>query len=165
MKRVLAAAVAAVLISAVGFAKESNEQQIRARIDAFADAWNKHDTVAMTAFWSFNGDLLNPVGRRAKGMTEIQKLFQEEHSAVMKQSTYKTNSTSIRFIEPELAFADSDAEISGVASPDGTTATIKPHVVTLWRNSGGQWWIVAARAYNYTPPPPPPAPPAPPVPK
>ncbi len=158
MKRVLAAAVAAVLISAVGFAKESNEQQIRARTDAFAEAWNKHDTAAMTAFWSFDGDLINPSGRRAKGMTEIQKLFTEEHSAAMKQSTYKTNSMSIRFIEPDLALVDSDVELSGVAAPDGTTATIKPHVVTLWRKSGGQWWVVSARAYNYLPPPAPPAP-------
>jgi uncharacterized protein (TIGR02246 family) len=158
MKRVLAAAAAAVLISALGFAKESNEQQIRARVDAFSEAWNKHDTVAMTAFWSFDGDLINPAGRMAKGMTQIQKLFQDEHSTVMKQSTYKTNSMPIRFIQPDLALADADTEISGVANPDGTTATIKVHVVTLWRKSGAQWWVVAARAYNYLPPPPPPAP-------
>ncbi len=153
MKRVLAAAVAAVLISAVGYAKESNENQIRARAEAFADAWNKHDTVAMTAFWSFDGDLINPAGRKAKGMTEIQKLFSDEHAAALKQSTYKINSMSIRFIAPDLAVGDSDAEISGVASPDGTMATVKLHVVTLWRKSGGQWWVVSARAYNYTPPP------------
>jgi uncharacterized protein (TIGR02246 family) len=158
MKRVLVAAVAAVLISAVGFAKESNEDQIRARVSAFADAWNKHDTVAMTALWSFDGDLINPSGRTAKGMTQIQKLFQDEHSTVMKQSTYTTTSTSIRFIEPALALVDAESEVSGVATPDGTTVTIKPHVVTLWRKTGGQWWIVAARAYSYLPPPPPPAP-------
>ena len=158
MKRVLAAAAAAVLISAVGFAKESNEEQIRARASAFADAWNKHDTVAMAAFWSFDGDLMNPLGRKANGMTQIQKLFQDEHSAAMKQSTYKTNSMSIRFIQPDIALGDADVEISGVANPDGSTATIKPHVTTLWRKSGGQWWIVSARAFSFTPPPPPPAP-------
>jgi len=158
MKRVLAAAVAAVLICAVGFAKESSEEQIRARAAAFADAWDKHDTVAMTALWSFDGDLINPFGRTAKGMTQIQKLFQDEHAAAMKQSTYKTNSMSIRFIDPDLALVDSDVEVSGVANPDGSTLTIKPHVTTLWRKSGGQWWVVAARAFNFTPPPPPPAP-------
>jgi len=161
MKRVLVAAVAAVLISAVGFANESDEQQIRARADAFAEAWNKHDPLAMTAFWSFDGDLINPSGRRARGMTEIQKLFTDEHAAAMKQSTYKINSMSVRFLQPDLALNDADVEVSGVAAPDGTTTTIKPHVFTVWRKSGGQWWVAAARAYSYLPPPPPPAPPAP----
>lgn len=157
MKRVLAAAVAAVLISAIGFAKESDEQKIRARTEEFADAWNKHDPAAMTALWSVDGDLINPFGRRAKSMTEIQKLFQDEHGAAMKQSTYKIVSQSVRFIEPNLALVDQDAEITGVANPDGTTATIKPHVAALMRKSGGQWWITSVRAYSYLPPPAPPA--------
>src|SRR5690349_12139234 len=59
MKRVLAAAVAAVLISAVGYA-QSDEEKIRARAQAFADAWNKHDTMGMAYLWSASGDLINP---------------------------------------------------------------------------------------------------------
>jgi uncharacterized protein (TIGR02246 family) len=112
----------------------------------------------MAYFWSVDGDLINPSGRKASGLTQIQRLFADEHGGPMKQSTYKIVSQSVRFIEPALALVDQDAEISGVANPDGTTGTIKPHVVILMRKSGGQWWIAAARPYNYLPPPAPPAP-------
>ncbi len=158
MRRVLAAAVAAVLICAVSFAQGSNEQQIRARSEAFAAAWNKHDPTEMAYFWSVDGDLVNPYGRSAKGLLEIQRLFQDEHSKGLKQSTYTITGQKVRFIAPNLAVVDQDAEISGIANPDGTTVTMKPHVVALWRKSGGEWWIVTARAYNYSPPPAPPAP-------
>ena len=158
MKRVLVAAVAAVLISAAGFAQKTDDQMIRDRITEFEDAWNKHDPAAMTALWSFDGDLINPSGRRAKGMTEIQKLFTDEQTTVMKGTTYKTTDTKIRWVGPDLAFLDLDVEITGVAAPDGTTATIKPHVFSVMRKSGGQWWTSSARAYAYLPPPPPPVP-------
>ena len=158
MKRVLVAAVAAVLISAAGFAQKTDDQMIRDRVAEFEDAWNKHDPAAMTAIWSFDGDLINPSGRRAKGMTEIQKLFTDEHAGLMKASTYKVTDTKIRFVGPDLAFLDTDVEVAGIANPDGTTATLKPHVFSVMRKSGGQWWIASARAYNYLPPPPPPAP-------
>src|SRR5437667_11752067 len=121
MKRVLATALAAVLISTVGFSADTPEQQIRNRIDEFAAAWNKHDPTAMAYFWSVDGDLINPSGRKASGLTEIQRLFQDEQNGVMKNSTYTVTSASIRMFDPTLAIVDSDAEIAGVTSPDGST--------------------------------------------
>ncbi len=158
MRRAFMATVLFVFVSGICVAAPSNEDQIRKRIDDFAATWNKHDATALAYFWSVDGDLINPFARKAKGLTEIQKLFQTEHSTAMKQSTFKVNSVSIRFIEPTLALVDADAEISDVANPDGTTATIKPHLTNLMRKSGGQWWIVAARAFIFQLPPPPPAP-------
>src|SRR5437899_7348393 len=159
MKRVLAAAAAAVLISTVVYA-QSDEEKIRARAQEFADAWNKHDPTAMAYFWSVDGDLINPSGRKASGLTEIQRLFADEHgqNGPMKQSTYKSVSAKIRFLEPTLALLDQDIEISGITAPDGSMVTQKSHVAALLRKSGGQWWINSVRAYNYLPPPPPPAP-------
>jgi uncharacterized protein (TIGR02246 family) len=133
--------------------------------DDFAAAWNKHDPTAMAYCWSADGDLINPFGRRAKGLTEIQRLFQDEQNGPMKNSTFTITSFSMRYLDATYATVDADAEISGVATPDGSTATIKPHVFNLMRKSGGKWWIAAARAYSYTPPPPPPPPPPAPVPK
>ena len=112
----------------------------------------------MAYFWSADGDLINPSGRKAKGLTEIQRLFQDEHNGVMKNSTYTMTSLSIRFLDPTLALVDDDAEISGMTSPDGSTVNLKAHVFNVLRKSGGKWWIVSARAYAFLPPPPPPAP-------
>jgi uncharacterized protein (TIGR02246 family) len=167
MVRVLGATLIAILLCGAATAppakstappSKSNEAQIRERADEFAATWNKHDPTNLAYFWSVDGDLINPFGRKAKGLTEIQRLFQDEHSKGMKDSTYTFTSMSVRFLAPELALVDGDAEISGVASPDGTVATLKPHVTSVWRKSGGKWWIAAARAFIYVPPPPPPAP-------
>jgi uncharacterized protein (TIGR02246 family) len=144
---------------------KSNEEQIRDVADEFAAAWNKHDPTAMAYVWAADGDLINPFGRRARGLTEIQRLFQDEQNKDMKNSTFTIKSFSIRFIDSTLALVDSDAEISGLTNPDGSAMTIKPHVFNVMRKSGGKWWITAARAYNYTPPPPPPPPAPAPVPK
>ena len=160
MARVMMASVAAILISAVAVAKESNDQQIRNRVAEFEAAWNKHDPQAMAAVWSAEGDLINPFGRKARGIAEIVKLFQEEQTGVMKSSTFSVTAVSVRYVEPTLALVDADAEISGIASPDGSPApTLKPHITNLMRKSGGKWWILAARAMNYMSPPPPPSPP------
>jgi len=162
MVRVFTATFIAALLSAaaLGQPAKSNEQQIRERLDEFAATWNKHDPTNMAYFWSVDGDLINPAGRKAKGLTEIQRLFQDEQNGVMKNSTYSVTSASIRMLEPTLAMVDSDAEITGVANPDGSTATLKPHVAILMRKTGGIWWVVTARAYTFfiPPPPPPPAP-------
>ena len=157
MKRVLAAAAAAILISTVVYA-QSDEEKIRARAQEFADAWNKHDAMAMAYLWSVDGDLVNPFGRRASGLTEIQRLFQDEHSKAMKNTTYTITGIKVRFLDPTTAILDEDAELAGVPNPDGTTVTLKPHVTAVMTKSGGQWWLSAVRAFSYMPPPAPPAP-------
>jgi uncharacterized protein (TIGR02246 family) len=168
MVRLLGGSLMAVLLCAATPAPPavSNDAQIRQVADDFAAAWNKHDPTAMAYFWSAEGDLINPSGRKAKGLTEIQRLFQGEHNGPMKNSTYATTAMSIRYLDSTLALMDNDAEISGIAAPDGSTSSLKAHVFNVLRKSGGKWWVVSARAYVYLPPPPPPPPPPPaPVPK
>ena len=156
MKRVLAATFVGLLISSFAFAQKSDEEMILARAQDFADAWNKHDPTALAYFWSADGDLINPMGRRASGLTEIQRLFASEQSTAMKNTTYTIKGMKIRFLNPQMAVVDQDAEVSGITNPDGTTITMTPHVMAVVTKSGGQWWLTSVRAYSYVPPPPPP---------
>lgn len=153
MRRTLVLFLFLALVSSVSFAALSNEEQIRKRIDEFAAAWNKHDPTEMAYLWSADGDLINPFGQKASGLLQLQRLFQTEQSGPLKQSTFTVGRTSVRFLEPGLALLDADVEITGIANPDGTTGTIKPHVTNLMRKSGGQWWIVSSRAFLFPPPP------------
>jgi uncharacterized protein (TIGR02246 family) len=154
MKRFLMVVLSFALITIPLMAVESGEAAIRASEEAFAAAWAAHDAKAMAAFWAPDGDLINPSGRLAKGRAEIEKLFQDEHAMAMKQSTYKPGLLTVRFVEPDIAFAESDSEISGITNPDGTSApTMKVHVNRLVRKKGGKWWIVAARPVIYPPAP------------
>lgn len=158
MKRVLAATFMGLLISSFAFAQKSDEEMIRARAKEFADNWNKHDATAMAYLWSADGDLINPMGRRASGLTEIQRLFADEHSKAMKDTTFTITGMKVHFINPQLAIVDQDGEVTGIANPDGTTMSMKPHVVAVMTKSGGQWWLASVRAYAFVPPPAPPAP-------
>ena len=111
------------------------EQHLRQVADDFAAAWNKHDPTAMAYFWSADGDLINPSGRKAKGLTEIQRLFQDEQNGAMKNSTFTITSFSMRYLDSTYASVDADAEISGVATPDGSIITIKAHVFNVMRKT------------------------------
>ena len=126
--------------------------QVRAVGDSFAAAWNKHDAKMMAAMWAPDGDLMNPSGRYASGQAEIQRLFQEEHSAVMKTSTYKNLRSSVHPIDADAAVGDWDIEISGMTGPDGKAVPVqKTHVTCVLKRAGGKWWIESARAYNLLP--------------
>jgi uncharacterized protein (TIGR02246 family) len=154
MRRVLIA-VSSILIAGNLLASKAEEAAVHKMADDFAVAWNRHDVKAMAGFWAPDGDVINPFGRWAKGRAEIEKLFQDEHSTMMKKTTFKHTGTSVRFVEPELAFADFDIEITGILNPDGKTAPLfKAHSGELLRKSAGKWWVVAARVATYPPPPP-----------
>ena len=148
----LVAFVPALPISA---AAPSAEAQIRKVGDDFAAAWNKHDPTEMAYLWSADGDLINPFGKKASGLLQIQRLLESEQTTFMKNSTLKITSMSVRMLEPTLAIVDADLEIEGIANPDGTTVTLKPHVTNLMRMSGGRWWIASSRAFLFPPPAPP----------
>lgn len=138
--------------------KEAREAELRARLDAFAAAWNNHDAKEMSEIWAADGDLINPFGRMAHGRAEIEKLFQDEHSGALKHSTFKITNSSIRFLESEIAVVDSDAEITGIVNPDGTPGpTMNPHLTAVMKKSAGKWWMISGRAFSYLRPSSPPA--------
>jgi uncharacterized protein (TIGR02246 family) len=153
MKRYSMAILTFALITIPLLAMEPRDAAIRATEDAFAAAWNAHDAKTMAASWAKDGDLINPFGRVAKGRDEIEKLIREEHATAFKQSIYKPGAISVRFIEPEIAFAESDTELSGITNPDGTTSTMKVHVIRLMQKKDGKWWTVSARPVIYPPRP------------
>jgi uncharacterized protein (TIGR02246 family) len=149
MDRRILAALAAVFMFVSPAAKQSNETEIHKLGDDFAAAWNRHDAKAMSEFFAPDADLMNPRGQTAKGRADIEALYRDDHAGMMRNSTYKiTGGPSIRFVEPEIAFVDSDVEVSGAVNADGSAAPAqKAHVARLMRKSGGKWWIVSSRAW------------------
>lgn len=156
MRQFLVAFAACTLIG-IGSARgldSASEKEVRAAGDAFVAAWNKHDAKAMAALWAPDGDLINPFGRVAKGRAEVEKLFSDEHTTVMKGSTYSLSNFTARFPSPAVAVVDWDGEITGVQAPDGSPIpAFKHHVVDVYTKKGGKWWLMTARAMAFLPPP------------
>lgn len=131
------------------------ETDIKAASDAFVAAWNKHDSKAMAAVWAPDGDLINPFGRWAAGRPEIEKLFADEHSTFMKDSTYSIADMKVRMLSPAIAFVDWEGAATGMHNADGSAAPpFKHHVNAVFVRKEGKWWLAAARPVVYPPPPP-----------
>jgi len=134
--------------------KTSAEADIKARGEAFAAAWTKHDAKAMAALWSADGDLIDPFGASARGRTDIEKFFQEQHTGVMKGTTYTMLGQTVRMLTPEVAVADWDTNITGMKLADGKDApALKHHVTIVLTREASQWYFVAARPVIYAPTP------------
>ena len=154
-RRLLLPVLLALLIVSPARAQQQSEEDaaIRKRHDEWCEAWNKHDPKAMAAFWTADGDVINPFGRHAKGTAELEKLFTEEQSGPMAGTTYSGTIESIRYIG-EVAIVDVAGEITGMKSPDGAAApTFKHHVTWIARKVDGKWMAEGARAFAYMPGP------------
>ena len=150
MKRSSIIVLALSLLTIPLMAKESSDAAIRATDVVFAAAWNHHDATAMAATWAQDGDLVNPFGRAAKGRVAIQAMLQDEHNMAFKSSTYTPGPLSIRFIEPDIAVAESDTAITGIMNPDGTSApTMNVHILRVIEKKDGKWLTVTARPVIY----------------
>jgi len=146
----LAMAIASTASLAVAAPDTGSEAQVRARCQEFAAAWNRHDAKAMAGFWAPDGDLINPSGRMAKGRADVEKLFTDEQAGVMKGTTFTITGMTVRLLEPDIAVADWDVEISGMQSPEGTAMPVlKTHVNSVMMKKSGQWWVVAGRPVIY----------------
>ena len=148
-----AALVAA--ISAPALAANSGDKAAIERVsNDFVAAWNAHDPKKMAAVWAEDGDLINPFGQSAHGRADIEKFFEKEQTTVMKGTTYKLESMSVRELEPNVAAADWDSVVTGMTDASGNAMPpFKHHVFVVFVKKGGHWHTAAARAFeNKTPP-------------
>ncbi len=133
---------------------KQEDTAIHQRHNEWAASWNKHDPKLMASFWTADGDLINPFGRRARGTSEIEKLFTEEQSGPMAGTTYAGNIESIRYFGETVAIIDVAGQISGMKGPDGAAAAPFKHYVTwIAEKKAGKWMAVGARAFAAIPAP------------
>ncbi len=103
-----------------------SEQQIRARFEAFAAAWNAHDVAAMTGCFVERGNVTHPWGAFAAGHEEIARLLTAEHEGEMRNSRWRFDQLAIRQLSERAAVVECSGVIEGVRAPNGTTYDL-PH--------------------------------------
>lgn len=149
--RTLLALALMVLLAGAAFADADARETagIGALADSFAAAWNKHDAKAMASLFNADADVINPMGRSAKGQTAIQGLFSDEQSGAMKGSTLALKVTSIRKLSWNHFFVDGDADITGMTTPDGQTGAMKAHFCALVEKKFENYSFINLRAFSY----------------
>lgn len=108
----------------------------------FVTAWNAADATAVAALWTEDGDTLNQTGHH-KGRAAVEESYRQSFEGPFKGTTVAVETTSVRFLQPDVAIADGTYAISGF--PEGVDVP----GAGLWTNVNlkvdGQWLIACSR--------------------
>jgi uncharacterized protein (TIGR02246 family) len=152
---VLAALGAVALTAGHAFAASKDEDAIKARVAEFIATFNKGDAKGTAAFFADDATLVNPIGMRAKGPAEIEKVVASDIATFLKDTKMEMTVTQFRPVGKDAAWIEIDHSITGAKSPDGKPLPpITFHVPVLMVKKGKNWMIAEARPYAYMPPPP-----------
>ena len=123
-----------------------NDAEIRELFKEFETTWNRHDTGAMAALWTIDGDHVEPDGRVAKGRDEVHALFLKEHQTVFKDSHLQLDIDTVWFMTHDVALVDGRYVLSGVVDPHGKPiAPRKGKLTAVMLEERARWWVAANR--------------------
>ena len=107
----------------------------------FAASWNKGDYKAMAAMFADDADLINPLGRVAKGKAEIEKLYMEEQTTAFKGTHFTPDCRDgVRVLKPDVAVVTCAFEVTGTKLP-----ALKGLYTATMVKSKTKWQVVAGR--------------------
>jgi len=153
MNRIVPIALTLVLAAGSAFAQRDgfNEEtppskSVRAMTEEFVVNWNKHDTAALAAMWTEDGDHMEPDGRTVTGPKELKRLFDIEHGSVFKNSELHLVVEKVRSPTPEIAIADGTYELFGATDPAGNDiGTRTGYFFYVVQKDGDSWKVNASR--------------------
>ena len=130
-------------------AAESDLQEaaITKTAEAFVEAFQKGDAKAVAAFWTQDGDYVDPSGRVINGRPAIEKDFADLF-AENKGLKLRIEMASLKFPTPDTAVEDGT---TAVLAPDGT-APSRARYSNFFVKKDGQWLLASVREAAYVPP-------------
>jgi uncharacterized protein (TIGR02246 family) len=137
-------------------ATDAESSAIQAVADGLDSAWNRGDAEAFASRFAPDGSFTNVLGMVHNG----REAFRARHDAIFKTifkgSTSKLVITTLRFVRPDVAIADLDAEIRGFGTlPPGMRADAdgagRSKLLMVFVKDGGTWWISAYHNVGITP--------------
>src|SRR5207247_9882807 len=89
-----------------------DEAAVRAVINAFIDAWNRHDMKMLSALFSEDADFVDVFGNWCEESTAIEKALTQRHATVFQNSRFTEKHVEDLFHTPDLAIAQAVMELS-----------------------------------------------------
>ncbi len=155
MKSLLVGAVVALsLIAPLAEAAKSkaaqSAEEIQQTLTKFDQAWNKHQAKELSALFTEDAVLINPMGKHARGRVEIEQLFAREHGEVMSQSTIHQRLQNVRLLKPDLALIDQEITVTNQKDPSGRMLPEQRyHATMLLTKRGNSWLVLDGRPYRF----------------
>lgn len=133
--------------TSAAFAGGAEEAAILKVHEDFAANWNKNDYKAMAGMFSDDADLINPLGRVAKGKAEIEKLYMDEQTTAFKGSHFTSDCKSgVRMVKPDVAVVTCSFEVTGGKGPDGSAMPpLKGIYTATMLKAKARWQVIAGR--------------------
>lgn len=141
--------------TSTSFAGANDDAAILKVHEEFAASWNKNDYKAQAAAFADDADLINPLGRVAKGKAEIEKLYMDEQTTAFKGSRFASDCKGgVHRVTPDVAVVTCSFQVTGAKLPDGSSMpAMKGLYTATMRKVKNKWLIVAGRPMiPFTPP-------------
>jgi uncharacterized protein (TIGR02246 family) len=138
---------------------EAKQQDVNAdsalatMLERFTRAFNRFDGKEVASFWADDGTLISPNGDYGRGRSGVAEVFVKDCDTVLDGTTSKFTIVGTRQIGADCVFLDLDHDIQNARLPDGSSGTLKLHVVILAQRKGNSWQWLDARPYAFLPPP------------
>lgn len=136
----------------------AEEPLIRKVVDAEEDAWNRTDAKAFAARFHEEGSLTDVLGAVSRGRAEIERRQSELFSSYFKGSLLALKVRKIRFLKPDVALVEIDAEVSRFhkAPPAvfvDAEKVIRTRLLQVMVKSGSEWTISSFHGVDVKTPP------------
>ncbi|HTA49767.1 MAG TPA: SgcJ/EcaC family oxidoreductase [Verrucomicrobiae bacterium] len=138
--------------------EEADEHAIRAVIDRFMDAWNRHDAKSFAAVFAEDADFTNVRGVGATGRANIESFHAPMFATIFSKSHQEYTGIKTRFIRPDVASVDVRWKMTGTTDPQGNLRPEREGLLNfVMVKNAGRWEIVVMHNLEISalPPPPP----------
>ena len=126
----------------------SDQGEIQALLDELNDAWKRGDASAYGARFLPDGTFTNVNGEFYLGREEFHRRHADVFRGIFRGTALAMTMNTLRFVRPDVAVADIDAEVSGsqlrpqgvAVGPDGL---LRSRLLMVLVKEGGAWWVAA----------------------
>jgi uncharacterized protein (TIGR02246 family) len=134
------------------------EPRIRKLVDEQEDAWNRGDAKAFAARFQEDGAFTDVFGSAVRGRAEIEKRQTDLFTLYFKGSLLGLKVRRVRFLRPEVALVEADAELAGFhKAPPGVyldpDKVIRTRLTEVMVKNGADWAIASLSNVEIKTPP------------
>jgi len=128
---------------------------IERTLNAFTDAWNKHDAKEFSAVFTEDAEFTNVAGVSAVGRKAVEDFHAPRFATHFKDSNQVITRSKVKFIKPDVAAVDAWWEMTGARTPSGQNAGVRRGILSfVMVKVQDQWQVAVMHNTNLTAPSP-----------
>lgn len=119
---------------------EGDKASVQKVLDDFVDSFNRHDAHGWAMPFLEDGEFTNVTGLTRHGRAEVEERFKGLFAGSLKNSHRVFTMRHIRFVKPDVVFADADWALTGSLAQDGSVNPVRKGIFTwVMVKTDGQW--------------------------